>query len=189
MTGNEMLTLGISILSLCISILAAYKTYLLGEYQLRLTSRNEFQKLQIDVNKVLIEYPELWAIYDSHAMSSHGLNDAKEKAKLEAFAHMIFNVFESVFVFYGDSPRLTKAEREHVEAWRGFLRDFLNESSFARELLSKPASRIMYNVRFIAEVETALKTINRNKLVPNNPASVEGRSENRLSNTKPEIKA
>jgi hypothetical protein len=157
MTGSEIATLIISLVSLSISIFAAYKTYGLGEYQLRLTNRNEFQKLLIDVNKVLIEHPELWAIYDSHSIPREWLNDPKEKARLEALAYMILNVFECVFTFYGDSPRLTKAERESFEAWKGFLNNLLQDSSFMRELLDKPNLRLMYNAKLIAEVDSILK--------------------------------
>ncbi len=157
MTGNEIATLVISLVSLSISILAAYKTYGLGEYQLRLTNRNEFQKLLIDVDKVLVEHPELWAIYDSHPIPREGMNDPTGRAKLEAFAYMMLNVFECVFTFYGDSPRLTKAEKESFAAWKGFLSSLLQDSSFMRELLDKPNIRLVYNAKLIAEVDSILR--------------------------------
>jgi hypothetical protein len=157
MTGSEIATLTISLVSLSISIFAAYKTYGLGEYQLRLANRNEFQKLLIDVNKVLVERPELWAIYDSHPIPREGLRDPKERARLEALAYMLLNVFECVFTFYGDSPRLTKAERESFAAWKGFLNNLLQDSSLMRELLDKPNLRLMYNAKLIAEVDSILK--------------------------------
>ncbi|HWN09161.1 MAG TPA: hypothetical protein VNO50_07845 [Pyrinomonadaceae bacterium] len=154
MTGVEIATLTISLVSLSISIFVGYRTHAFGEYQLRLGTRNDFQKLLIDVDKTLVENPQLWAIYDAYPASG-ALTDI-EKGRLRAFAYMLLNVFECVFAFYGDSPRLTKAENESFEAWKGFLKNTLQDSSFARELLANPKLRLIYHSKLIAEIDLIL---------------------------------
>jgi hypothetical protein len=156
MTGAETTTLIISLVSLSISVFAGFKTYLFSEYQLRLSNRNEFQKLLVDINKTMVEHPELWAIYDSYPVPREGLADPIGRAKLQAFAYMMLNVFECVFAFYGDSPRLTRAERNAFDAWKGFLRNTLENSSFARELVGNPNLRTMYHAKLMAEIDSVL---------------------------------
>ena len=156
MTGPETATLIISLLSLSISIFVGYKSYAFSEYQLRLGSRNEFQKLLVDINKTLIEHPELWAIYDSYPVPREGLAEPIGRARVQAFAYMMLNTFECVFAFYGDSPRLTKAERNSFNAWKGFLRSTLENSSIARELAGNPNLRAMYHAKLMAEIDSVL---------------------------------
>ena len=155
MTGIETATIIISVLSLSISVVVGYKAYIFSEYQLRLSSRNDFQALLVDINKTLVEHPELWAIYDSYPVPREA--DPIGSARLQAFAHMVLNVFECVFAFYGDSPRLTKAERDAFDAWKGFLKNTLLESSFARDLVGKPHIRVMYHAKLIAEIDSILE--------------------------------
>ena len=156
MTGIESATIIVSVLSLSISIGAAYKTYTFSEYQLRLSNRTEFQKLLVDIDKSLIEHPELWALYDSYSELRE--NSPAGRVRLQAFAHMVLNIFECVFAFYADSSRLTNAERESFEAWKGFLRFTLQESSLTRELVSKPNLRVMYHAKLLAEIDSILES-------------------------------
>jgi len=154
MTGAETATLIISLVSLSISVFAGYKASAFSEYQLRLSNRNQFQVLLVDIDKTLIEHPELWSFYDSYPRE--WLADPIGRARLEAFGYMMLNIFECVFAFYGDSARLTKAERHSFDAWKGFLRNTLENSSFARELVGGPNIRPMYNAKLIAEIDSVL---------------------------------
>ncbi len=156
MTNFEILTTIISFSALAVSLLAAYKAYGLGEYQMRLNTRIEFQTWLIEIDKFLVEKPELWAIYDSHEMSRHRSESLEERAKLEAFGFMTLNIFEGVFAFYGDSPRLTSFEKDSFRAWKAYLRDTLQDSSLLRSLVGKKSTRKMYNAKFIAEVDSIL---------------------------------
>jgi hypothetical protein len=156
MTGIETATIIVSVVSLLISLVAAYKAYAFSEYQLRLSNRTEFQKLLVDIDKSLIEYPELWALYDSY--SDLRESSPSGQVRLRAFAHMVLNIFECVFAFYADSSRLTKAERESFHAWKGFLRFTLQESSLTRELVAKPNLRAMYHAKLLAEIDLVLQS-------------------------------
>jgi hypothetical protein len=164
MTGVETATIIVSFVSLAISLIAAYKTYTFSEYQLRLSNRTEFQKLLVDIDKSLIEHPELWAIYDSYSALREA--DPVGRVRLQAFAHMVLNIFECVFAFYGDSPKLTNAEQESFQAWKGFLKFTLQESSLTRELLNTPKLRAMYHAKFLEEIDSILEPQNIHSSLP-----------------------
>jgi hypothetical protein len=159
MTGIETITLTISIVSLSISVVAAYKSYRFEQYQLRLNTRKQFQPFLVDTNRAIIEHPELSAFYDSSSIPSDLLNNPIERARVEAYAHMLLNVLESVFGFYGNSMRLTKEERVSFESWKDYLRDTLERSSLARELWSKPNIQSIYNPTLVAEIESVITSI------------------------------
>jgi hypothetical protein len=157
MVGIDTITLTISLVSISISVLTAYKSYRFAEHQSRLNARRHFQPLLLDTNKAMIAHPELCAFYDSSSIQSDPLNPV-ERARLEAYAHMLLNTLEIIFAFYGDSARLTKAERESFEAWKRFLRDTLERSSLARELWNDPNIKPMYNSNLVAEIESAINS-------------------------------
>ena len=153
MIGVETITLTISLVSISISLVAAYKSYRFQEYQSRLNTRRQFQPLLLDTNKAMIAHPELCAFYDASYTQSNSSNPV-ERARLEAYAHMLLNTLEIIFAFYGDSPRLTNAERASFEAWKRYLRDTLERSSLARELWNNPNIKPMYNPNLVAEIES-----------------------------------
>src|ERR1051325_8146403 len=162
MTTVDKITLTVSLFSLSISIFVAYKSYRLGQHQLRTNTRNRFQPLLIDVNRQMIQHPELWAFYDSHPVPRDWLNNPIEKARLDAVALMLVNVFECVFGFYGGSARLTKTEQQAFEAWKDFLRDTLKQSSVAREIWNRPNIKQVYNASLVAEINAFIKCIAAN---------------------------
>ena len=122
-TTTEKISLLVSLFSLLISVLTALKSYLLSEYQLRLNTRNELQKMLIEVNKCMINDPELWATYDHHEVSASIKQSHTPVAKIEAISYMMLNTFEAAFAFYEDSPRLRKAELESYETWKGYFHE------------------------------------------------------------------
>jgi len=157
MVGVETITLTISLVSISISIVAAYKSYRFAEFQGRLNTRRHFQPLLLDTNRAMIAHPELCAFYDASSIQSDSSNPV-ERARLEAYAHMLLNTLEIIFAFYGDSARLTNAEKESFEAWKRFLRDILDRSSLARELWNSPNIKPMYNPNLVAEIESAINS-------------------------------
>jgi hypothetical protein len=118
---------------------------------MRLGSRHEFQKLLLELNKELVRDPELWGVYDSHAMARVKSEDPAHRAKLEAFAYMFLNVFQVVFVFLADRVAgASPHEKAFFKAWEGTLRDFVQDSSLAREILSREDSELVYEPSFLA---------------------------------------
>jgi len=159
MTTTEATTLFLSILSLVIAAFAAYRTYVLSEYQLRLNTRNEFQKLTLEIQKELIRDPELYAVYDDHPMVLRRQQNPELYYRLEAFAYMVLNVFDTVFCFYGDSKKLTKSENRSFQMWHGLLADFLRKSSIARTILDRSETREVYTESFFLMATSIVRNL------------------------------
>jgi hypothetical protein len=158
MTPGEIGSLAVAALSLFVAGLAAYRTYALSHHQLRLGSRHEFQKLLLEMNKELVRDPELWGVYDSHPMAHVHRDEPIHTAKLEAFAYMMLNIFQIVFVYSAEKVRTSAPERAFFAAWEGTLKDFVCGSSLAREILfSRPDSGLIYDQRFLDHAKSLTK--------------------------------
>jgi hypothetical protein len=149
----DILTLAISIIALLVSGLAAYRSYALNEYQVRLNSRLEFNKLLLEINKAALADPSLLSIYDEFS------DVPADPKKLWVFAYMNLNVFETVFTFYWDSDRIRAQERSSYETWIAFLRNIIETSEFARHFLKQPQVRQLYHPKLIHEIDEILRNI------------------------------
>jgi hypothetical protein len=149
MTPAEIGSLVVATLSLLVACFAAWRTYELGHRQLRLGSRHEFQKLLLEADKELIRDPELWGVYDNHPMTQVARDDPAHKAKLEAFAYMMLNIAHIVFVFIAEGGRANGHERAFLNAYKGAMQDFICNSSLARDLLSRPDAKLIYDPGFL----------------------------------------
>lgn len=156
MSPMEILTVTLSLFSLVVAGLAAYRAHSLSTLQLRLGSRHNFHKLLLDLNKELIRDPTLWAVYDSHPMAAHCGDDVLQRAKLEAFAYMKFNLYHIVFAYYENQDKESEAERDFHRAWDNTCRDFLNDSALGREILSRPETEAIYGPRFVGYLHRLL---------------------------------
>ncbi len=162
MTATEALSLGISLFSLLVAGAAAYRTYALSRLQLHLASRHEFQKLLLDVDKELLRDPELWGVYDNHAMHSlaeQKRDDPHHQAKLEAFAYMFLNIFEIVNAFTEDWGKRDAAAEGFFKSLHGTCKDFYSNSELARKLLSKENATSIFDPRFMAYIESMKKEL------------------------------
>lgn len=150
----NIVSITISIISLAVATFAAYKTYVFNHLQFRLINRNEFQKIYIEIDKELIREPCLWAIYDSHPIAKKEYNDLIEKARLEAFVYMHLNMFELAFIFFHESKGITKAEKKTWQGWDEGLKDFIRDSSLAREIISQPEILKLYSSNFLNHIKS-----------------------------------
>jgi hypothetical protein len=157
MTSAEVGSLSVAVLSLLVSSGAALWTYSLSHRQLRLGSRHEFQKLLLEMNKEMVRDPELWGVYDSHSMAQIKRDDPAHKAKLEAFAYMALNILQIVFVYAAEGISASAPERAFFSAWEGTLKDFVCDSSLAREILSRPDAELVYEANFLAHAKSLIK--------------------------------
>ena len=48
-------------------------------------------------------------------------------------------------------------ERAFFDAWEGTLRDFVSDSSLARDILERPESKLIYEEGFLAQARRLMK--------------------------------
>jgi hypothetical protein len=157
MTSTEVASLSVAVLSLFVSSVAAFWTYNLSLRQLRLGSRHEFQKLLLDLNKEMVRDPELWGVYDSQPMAQVKRDEPAHRAKLEAFAYMMLNIFDIVYIFSIEELGERAIEKGYFAAWNGTLRDFVRDSSLAKDLLSRPVAKLVFDPRFLKHAKSFIQ--------------------------------
>src|SRR6218665_28660 len=112
---------------------------------LRETIRTNYTTALFEIDKKLIECPELWAIYDQNVSGIQKVDTPSEKGKSIALLYLHFNLFESVYTTYNNVLRkLNKADREFWETWRNYIQEFIEGSSEARELFYNPSFQLVY---------------------------------------------
>src|SRR5262245_30978426 len=146
LTSSEILTLGLSTLSLIVAALAAYKAYSVSAYQLRVVNRLEYQKLLFEIDKELMRDPDLWMMYDSHPLATETRkDDPLVKSKREAFLYFHANLLELVYVFFSDAKWLSADERFVAKSWDNWPKQLIANSSELRALLSRKDLEESYN--------------------------------------------
>ncbi len=112
-----------------VSLIYSIRIYILTKRNADRAVIVDAQKLLLEINKLLVAEPNLFAIYDN--VASKGLFAANDnlKGKLRAFGFMNLNVFEMVFA---QLPR----GKEH-ETWTSYFTDSLRRSTLLCELLKE----------------------------------------------------
>ncbi|WP_385943567.1 hypothetical protein [Thalassorhabdus alkalitolerans] len=164
MVDANTVTLLISLLSLTISGGVAVITYRYNNITIRNEARVEHNKLMLEIDKMYIEDPDLWSIYDDHPISQHIEKTPLKKGKKEAFIYYYINFFDIIFDFYHKKIYKNKNDKEDWESWVAFIKHFFKGCSLARGMFKDSAA--WYDKEFAAfvlsvinEVEEEEKTI------------------------------
>lgn len=156
MTSTEILTIILSSVSLLVSVIAsiaAYKSYLVGKQQLRLSSINEFQKILIDINKELIRDPSLWAMYDDRPFGKSSPKDSSSDAKIEALIYLKLNLFELVHHFFNSQIGLSEREKHAWHAWDKFIKYTITHSSMIQKVLGDQSVDQLFSQEFMEYIK------------------------------------
>jgi hypothetical protein len=152
----ETVSLSISIVSLVVAALAAYFSYRLGVRQVHLASRQEFMKLLLEIDKEIIRDPCLWGLFDNHPMAKTRPDEPEHRAKLEAFAYYLLNMFNLVFVYENELQFTSTADRELFASWEHTCRDFLATSQILRDIVESNEFVGLYGCAFTEHMRTLL---------------------------------
>jgi transcriptional regulator with XRE-family HTH domain len=106
------------------------------------TGANPFQESFLDLNKETLKDPSLLEVYDLG-------KEPHPKDKLHAFAYMCLNVFEIGYSLY-EAPHNRDVCDPLYKSWYDTLEDFVNNSSWAQNILSRKDSKKVYNAGFLA---------------------------------------
>lgn len=146
----------ISIIAILISLYSAYRVWSFNETSLRRFARSDFLKRMLDIDAILIEHPELWAIWDDHPPKS---TDRLEKYKREAFIYTHLTLFESAFDFYNYLLRKNKVDKDFWETWQRLMLEFFQYSCEARTFWQESVTRDTYLPEFVSFTNNLIKSI------------------------------
>lgn len=149
----------IALISLLISLLMARRNWWYSDVGVRYVSRNQYMNALFDIDRQLIDRPELWAIYDNHEMALSRSNEAGAKARRDAFLYLHFNLFETVYVDYNKILQPTQHDNEFWKSWEAWMYQFFEGSSEARALFTRPMAQTIFSKAFVDYINSLLQKI------------------------------
>lgn len=170
---SSLISLGdiLKIVAILVTGITSIVAYRFWRHQLKINTRNTLQAMLIDIDKKLIDYPELWTVYDAYKVPSANISTPEDcKAldqRLRAHIFMVFNLFEVVFAYYRNPDpislfgfrRLASVDSDSKGSWNRYATEFFRNSSFARDLWSKPATQEIYAKEFRKEINDIVDAI------------------------------
>jgi hypothetical protein len=170
-THNQLLIL-FSVLAFFVSFSSFLKVTELSETQLRLSHRNEFKKMLIDLDKELIKKPELFAIFDKHPL--HNLEKTKELdinaplkiAERQALCFLILNIFDTVYNYYYRSKIKTHSQRWKSESadktvFTDWMNQILEDSEEFRKFFREKQIQAIYPEDFVEYINQRIDKIEK----------------------------
>jgi hypothetical protein len=124
-------------------------------------SEDRFTELYASLNELVIQYPELWALFGDNPCR---IPSPQIRRRMRALCFLQLNIFASVCACYHyGTRRLVQHECAQWQAWLATIKSFLFESAFARSMWEDAFTRRHYHRDFRrlldqlkAEVDTAL---------------------------------
>jgi len=135
----------LSTISLLVSLYVAYLAWKFNDLSTKRASREFHAKMLFDIDKQLVAYPELWAIYDYHGISKNKDKSLVAGAKREAFIYQHLNMFDAVRDSYVNIISQNDVDAEYWHAWELYIKQFFRESMEARNLLKEKRTQEVYS--------------------------------------------
>jgi hypothetical protein len=146
----------IAVVSLLVSLAVALRNWRYSEKSVRYTSRNQYTTALFDIDRQLVNRPELWAIYDDHPMSASRSNEPEAVSRRQAFLYFHFNLFETVYNDYNKILPRTRTDEQYWRSWDAWIRHFFRASSEARSLFADAMSQDVFFGDFVVHINEVI---------------------------------
>ncbi|MBC8044304.1 MAG: hypothetical protein IAF08_12775 [Rhizobacter sp.] len=147
----------ISALSFVNSVIFTFVLWRDNYVLLRSTARQEHNRLLLEIDKYLVDSPDLWAMWDEHGAQSN--LSPEHQMKIRQFVYLVMNVYETVFDFYHHLVRRNAADEAHWTKWHNIITEFLRTSAFAREVVADVKTRRNYSEGFITYLDRIVASV------------------------------
>ena len=159
----DSIALVISLVAAALATYAAVQTYHLDKASFRVSNYHQFDALLIEIDKQLIELPQLSAIFDAAPFEGEPL----EKRRLEAFVHMHLDLFQMVHSFIEDrTQKGHDIDHEFSDSWLAYMRSFIHECPLAREMLAQSTTKDVFQRSFIKMMDEFVASSSNKPLHP-----------------------
>lgn len=133
---------------------------------IRLTVKSNYMTALFEIDKQMIANPTLWAIYDSKKDLLKEPDDKNEKVKRRSFISYHFNLFEVTHSNYTQIANVADSDKEFWESMLKYIKQFLRDSSEARDFIKEPDNRELYLPAFVNLIDSIIAEIE--KQIPKN---------------------
>jgi hypothetical protein len=126
-----------SFAAIIISIIALAVNNRYTKIAIRQSQRTDYSAMEFEINKLRVDRPELFDIYDNPPLP--GTKDDSAEAMRRRFAYILlyFSCFDKVFHFYNHDIPMTKTDISAWKAWEKTMEDLFKNSSQARSAFHK----------------------------------------------------
>lgn len=161
----DLIAVIISLVSLGVSIYVERRAARLNDTAFRRTAEHDHIAALLELDRVLISNPELWAIYDDHplARQRRARSGGLAAARREAFIFSHLNIFELVHDFYHGSIRQGKCDKRYWDAWDRYMCQFFRTSSEARAIFAQRRAQEIYADTFATYARDIIRRIEGEK--------------------------
>lgn len=149
---TQIVSVVISTISLCVAMFSVRLAMQYRQETVRLSAANIFSSHLININKYLVDEPELWMVYDDHPLNKTMQLTPLIRARIDAYLHMVFNLFSTTYGFYVQGiseQRMRDDDREYWNAYKNFGMVLMKNSSRARELFQDSTTQGLYPKSFV----------------------------------------
>jgi hypothetical protein len=157
----DLIAVIISLVSLGVSVYVERRAARLNESAFRRTAEHDHIAALLELDRVLISNPELWAIYDDHPLARQPRTRGGRlaAARREAFIFSHLNIFELVHDFYHGSIHLRACDRRYWAAWDRYIRQFFRTCSEARTIFRQPRAHEIYAETFTGYAREIIRSV------------------------------
>jgi hypothetical protein len=155
---KDQMVIAISGLALLVSLWAARRSWRSNLAGLRRTARNGYTTALLDIDRLVITNPKLWAVYEPTV----ALDDASlDTVRRKAFIWYHLNLFETVYYDFHhlNLEPMDLPDRQTWAAWEQFIRSFVIGSPEVRQVLRERKSMALLNQPFVDYIERVLSDL------------------------------
>jgi hypothetical protein len=150
------------IVTATVAVLFGLLAWRFNERSIRRMARQDHIRMLVDIDKIYVERPTLWRIYDNEfpGMPESSPADPWEPARRRGLIYLYLNMFDAAYDFdrhlnWRNLNRRTQSDREYLDSWKIYIKEFFERSTEAAEVMR--CSRDIYSKGFVQFIEEARK--------------------------------
>jgi hypothetical protein len=139
------------------ALLVGFAVWWFNQLSIRRSARQDHVRMLLDIDRQLIEKPELWLVYDDFPVPSGEKKDkcAWDPARRKAFVYFHLNTFEAFFDFHRSLAPIWEVDKEYEKSWKHYIKDFFKRSPEARELWGESRTQDQFSKGFVDFIREA----------------------------------
>jgi hypothetical protein len=156
----DLIAVIISLVSLGVSVYVERRAARLNDSAFRRTAEHDHIAALLELDRVLISNPELWAIYDDHplARQRRARGGGLAAARREAFIFSHLNIL-SWCTTSTTARYARKCDKRYWEAWDRYICQFFRTSSEARAIFAQRRAQEIYADTFATYARDIIRRI------------------------------
>lgn len=157
---KDLLTLGIASLGFLLSLIVAINVWKHNHKSQQITLRQQYMSSALELDKMLIQNPSLWAILDDEAAKLKiDSTDVNERLIRKAGIYYMVNLMENIYYSYHNGLSKDDDDTKFWNNWDLFMKNMFSKSTEMR-ILFNTEMKGMYHadfVKYICSFECMLK--------------------------------